>query len=59
MTPSADDMINYRELNLKLRIADCSIRSIEGYGDINFVSRSGNDLVHVLLTNVAYVPDFH
>ena len=31
MTPSADCMINYRECNLKLRIADGSTRSIEGY----------------------------
>ena len=36
MTPFADDMINYREFNLKLRIADGSTRTIEGYGDINF-----------------------
>ena len=57
MTPSADGMINCRESNLKLRIADGSIRSIEGYGDINFVYGSGNGLVQVLLTNVAHVPD--
>ena len=57
MTPSADCMISYRECNLKLRIADGSTRSIEGYGDINFVFRSGSGLVHVFLTNVAHVPD--
>ena len=57
MTPSADCMINYRECNLKLRIADGSTRSIEGYGDISFVFRSGNGLVQALLTNVAHVPD--
>ena len=57
MTPSADCMLNYRECNLKLRIADGSTRSIEGYGDVRFVFRSGNDLVQVLLTNVAHVPD--
>ena len=51
MTPSADCMLNYRECNLKLRIADGSTRSIEGYGDVRFVFRSGNGLVHVLLTN--------
>ena len=57
MTPSADCMINYRECNLKLRIADGSTRSPEGYGDINFVFRSGKGLVQLLLTNVAHVPD--
>ena len=57
MTPSAYGMINYRECNLKLRIADGSTRSIEGYRDMNFVFRSGNGLVQVLLTNVAHVPD--
>ena len=56
MMPSADCMTNYRECNLKLRIADGSTRSIEGYGDITFVFRSGNGLVQVLLTNVAHVP---
>ena len=57
MTPSADCMINYRGCNLKLRIADGSTRSIEGYGYIDFVFRSGNGLVQVLPTNVAHVPD--
>ena len=57
MTPSADCILNYRECNLKLRIADGSTRSIEGYGDVRFVFRSGNGLVQVLLTNVAHVPD--
>ena len=57
MTPSADCMLNYRECNLKLRIADGSTRSIEGYGDVRFVFRSGNGLVQVLMTNVAHVPD--
>ena len=55
MTPSADGMANYRECNLKLCIADGSIRTIEGYGDIDFVFRSGNDLVLVTLTNFAHV----
>ena len=50
-------MLNYRECNLKLRIADGSTRSIEGYGDVRSVFRSGNGLVQVLLTNVAHVPD--
>ena len=50
-------MITYRECNLKLRIADGSTRSIEGYGDLNVVFRSGNGLVQVLITNVAYVTD--
>ena len=57
MTPSADGMINYRECNFKLRIADGSTRTIEGYGDINFVFRSGNGFVQVTLTNIAHVPD--
>ena len=57
MTPSADCMINYRECNFKLRIADGTTRTIERYGDINFVFRSGNGLVRVTLTNVAHVPD--
>ena len=57
MTPSADHMINCKEGNLKLRIADGTSRSTEGYGDINNVFRSGNSLVNVLLTNVAHVPD--
>ena len=48
MTTSADHMINYRKCNLKLRIANGTTRSIEGYGDINFVFRSGNGLVDVL-----------
>ncbi|CAM9922406.1 unnamed protein product, partial [Laminaria digitata] len=53
MTPSADYMTNYRECNLKLRIADGSTRSIEGYGDIKVVFRSGNGLlVDVLLKDV-------
>ena len=56
MKPSADGMTNYREYNLKLRIADGSTRTIEGYGDINFVFRSGNGHVRVMLTNVAHVP---
>ena len=45
MTPSADGMINYRECNSKLRIADGSTPKIKGYGDINFLFRSGNGLV--------------
>ena len=57
MTPSADCMINLIECDLKLRIADGSTRSIEGYGGIRFVFRSGKGLVQVLLTNVAHVPD--
>ena len=57
MTPSADCMSNYRKSNLKLRIADGSTRSIEGYGDIKVVFRSGNGLVDVLLKDVAHVPD--
>ena len=57
MTPSADGMINYRECNLKLSFADGSTRTIEGYGDINFVFRSGNGLVRVMLRNFAHVPD--
>ena len=32
MTPSADCMLNYREYNLKLRIADGSTRSMESRG---------------------------
>ena len=47
MTTSADSVINYKGIT----------RSTEGYGDISFVFRSENDLVHVLLTNVAHVPD--
>ena len=50
-------MLNYRECDLKLRIADGSTRSIAGYGDINVGFRSGNGLVQVLITNVSYVPD--
>ena len=57
MMPSADCMTNYRERNLKLSIADGSTRTIEGYGDVSFVFRSGYGLVQVLLTNVAHVPD--
>ena len=57
MTPSADDMIDYRECNLKLRVADGSTRTIQGYGDNNFVFRSRNGLVRVTLTTVAHVPD--
>ena len=57
MTPSADCMINFRECNLKLRIADGSTRTIKGYGDIKFVFRSGNGLVRVTPTSVAHVPD--
>ena len=57
MTPSADHVIDYKECNLKLRIADDTTRPIEGCGDINFVFRSGNCLADVLLTNVAHVPD--
>ena len=49
-------MINCKECNLKLRIADGSTRTIKGYCDINFVVRSGNGLVRVTLTNVAHVP---
>ena len=55
MTPSADGMINYRECTLKLRIADGSTRTIEGYDDIYFVFRSGNGPVQVTLTNIAHV----
>ena len=56
MTPSADGMMNYRECNLILCIADGLTRTIEGYGDVNFVFRSGNGFVRVTLTNVAHVP---
>ena len=49
LAPSADCMINYRECNLNLRIADGNTRSIEGYGDISVVFRSGNGLVDVLV----------
>ena len=56
MTPSADCILNHGERNLKLRIADGSTRSIEGYGDKNVVFRPGNGLVPVL-ANVAHVPD--
>ena len=38
---------------MKLRIADGSTRTMEGYGDINIVF----GLVRVTLTNVAHVPD--
>ena len=57
MTPLADGMTNCRECSLKLCIADGSTRTVEGYGDINFVFRSGNGLVRVSLSNVAHVPD--
>ena len=57
LTPSADCVTNYLKCNLKLRIDDRSTRSIEGYGDISAVFRSGNGLVQVLFTNVAHVPD--
>ena len=58
MASSADHMVNYRECNLKLRIADGTTRSIEGYGDINFAFWFGNGLVDVMMTNVTHVPDF-
>ena len=45
MAPSADGMTNYRECNLKLRIANGSTHTIEGYGDIIFVFRSGQWVV--------------
>ena len=57
MTPSADSMTNCRKCNIRQRIADGSTRSIEGHGDINFVFRSGNGLVNMLLTNVTHVTD--
>ena len=57
MTPSADGMINYKECNLNLRIADGSTGTIEGYGVIKFVFRSGNGLEQESLTNIAHVPD--
>ena len=57
MTPSSDGMLNYRECNLKLGIADGSTRTIAEYCDINFVFRSGNGQVRVILTNVAHEPD--
>ena len=57
MTPSADHVIDYRECNLKLLITDGTTCSIEGYGEINFVFRSGNGLVDVLQTNVTHVSD--
>ena len=47
MTPSADGMVKNREQNSKARIADVSTLSIKRYGDINFVFRSGNVLMHV------------
>ena len=50
-------MINYRECNLKLRIAHGSTCSIEEYGDINVVFRSENGPVDVLLKDVAHLPD--
>ena len=51
-------MTNYKQCNLKLRIANGTTRSIEGCDGISFVFRSGNGLVDVLLTNVAHVPGF-
>ena len=40
-----------------MRIAGGPTPSIEGYGDINAVFRSGNGLVQVLKTNVVHLPD--
>ncbi|CAN0500014.1 unnamed protein product [Scytosiphon promiscuus] len=57
ITPSADCMVNYKECNLKLRIADGSTRLIGGYCDVRFVFRSGNGFVQVPITSVAHVPD--
>lgn len=57
MAPSADRMTNYQECNLKRRIASGSTRALEGYGHINSVFRPGTDLVQVLLTNAAHLPD--
>ena len=57
VSSSADCVINYREFDLNLRIADGSTPSIKGYGGINVVFRSRNGLVQVLITNVAHVPD--
>ena len=58
MTPSADGMINYRKCKLQLRVTGGSTGTVERYGGITFVFRSGNGLGRVMLTNVAHVPDF-
>ena len=57
MARSADGMINCKECNLKQPIADDSARTIEGFCVINFVFRSGNGLVRVMLANVPHMPD--
>ena len=40
-----------------MRIAGGSTRSIEAYGDIYAIFRSGDGLVHELKTNVVHLPD--
>ena len=57
LTPSADNMTNCRERNLKLHINDgATTRSIEGYGDNGFFFRSEKGPLDSLLSYVAHVP---
>lgn len=49
-------MVNYGISSLKLCIANGTARSIEGYGDINFIFQAANDIQDVLLNNGVHVP---
>ena len=56
MTPSADDMINYREGGGIVRIADGRAMSVEGIGNLPMSFWSGKDCVQIYLASVAHVP---
>jgi len=52
-------MPDYQDWYDTLLVCDGLTRLISEPGDVNFVSRSGNDLAQVLTTIVAQVPDPH
>ena len=56
MTPSADYMVNYREVGGILRIADGRAMPIEGIGNFLMSFWSDKDCVQLVLPNVAHVP---
>ena len=56
MTPSADDMVNYREGRGVVKVADDHAMPIEGIGNLRTSFWSGEDWVQVILSNAAHVP---
>ncbi|CAN0397749.1 unnamed protein product, partial [Hapterophycus canaliculatus] len=54
--PNADHLTNFRQCQRFLRVASGSLLPIEGHGDLTVDFQSGQGVVRVVLSNVAYVP---